>query len=255
MVIQNLKDFAVQKGIELKPQREIADEARDNITKKYGYTGNKIKQNFDILLYETEKETHRLYRKNEQEYGNQVFRAFTDYLVKTGELSDVKQTGAIFGKYFSAFDKFFLSLSQSRKSRAGKSFEDNHNALFKALGYPFDEQKVINGKPDFLMPSLKHYKRNAMDCIIFTSKRTLRERWRQIVTEGTRGLGFYLATIDESISSAQLKEMLNHRIYIVCPETVRRSHYKDVDNVLSFSKFFVDHLDPAIAKWKRNGVI
>ena len=130
-----------------------------------------------------------------------------------------------------------------------------HNSLFKILSYPFDEQVVINGKPDFLMPSAEHYRKNPMDCIIFTAKRTLRERWRQIVTEGTRGLGFYLATIDPKVTGSQLKEMLDHRIYIVCPESIREKHYADKVNVLSFSKFFKDHLDPKMESWKRNGII
>src|SRR3990170_4283733 len=115
----------------------------------------------------------------------------------------------------------------------------------KQLNYPFDEQQVINGKPDFLMPSRRHYDRNLMDCIIFTAKRTLRERWRQIVTEGTRGLGFYLATIDEGISAPQLGEMLNHRIYIVVPENIKRkiASYNAAPNVITYEDFFRQHLD------------
>lgn len=159
------------------------------------------------------------------------------------------------GEYFKLFDTFFLSLAQSRKSRAGRSFEAIHNALFKELSYPFDEQKVINGKPDFIMPSYGHFLENPIDCIIFTAKRTLRERWRQIVTEGTRGLGFYLATIDEGISSNQLTEAHNNRIYIVCPSRIKNQFYKDKVNVLSFTQFFKDHLDPAMERWKRNNVI
>ncbi|PJA40973.1 hypothetical protein CO178_01230 [candidate division WWE3 bacterium CG_4_9_14_3_um_filter_34_6] len=107
----------------------------------------------------------------------------------------------------------------------------------------------------FLMPSEAHYKINPMDCIIFTAKRTIRERWRQIVTEGTRGLGFYLATIDDKVSRNQLEEMLNHRIYLVCPEEIRNLHYKNIPNILSFKEFFKDHLDPAMKRWKRKGII
>jgi hypothetical protein len=135
------------------------------------------------------------------------------------------------------------------------SFESIHNALFKSLSYPFDEQIVINGKPDFLMPSAAHYRVNPMDCVIFTSKRTLRERWRQIVTEGTRGLGFYLATIDDAVTSVQLQEMLRHRIYIVCPERLKNKQYLEAVNVISFRQFFEDHLDPTMTRWRKNGVI
>ncbi|MDO8302248.1 MAG: type II restriction endonuclease [Sedimentisphaerales bacterium] len=91
-----------------------------------------------------------------------------------------------------------------------------------------------------------------MDCIIFTAKRTIRERWRQIVTEGTRGLGFFLATIDTSISDKQLAEMKAHRIYLVVPRDIRMSgKYQEAENVLDFETFFLDHLDPAMARWRR----
>jgi hypothetical protein len=117
------------------------------------------------------------------------------------------------------------------------------------------EQVLINGKPDFIMPSYDHFKENPIDCIIFTAKRTLRERWRQIVTEGTRGLGFFLATIDEDLTSTQLAEMHNNRIYIVCPQSIKDAKYSDKINVLSFTHFYKDFLDPAMERWRRNHVI
>ncbi|MFH1683619.1 MAG: type II restriction endonuclease [Candidatus Margulisiibacteriota bacterium] len=255
MPIENLKDFANGKGFCLKSPVEIIEEARDNVTRRHSYTVTQIKTNFDGLIDETEREAHQVYLKYEKQYGQDVFLAFVNYLVAEGEISSVNGIGEILGRYFKAFDKFFLSIAQSRKSRAGKTFERIHNALFKKLGYPFDEQVVIDGQPDFLMPSADHYNRNPMDCIIFTAKRTLRERWRQIVTEGTRGLGFYLATIDENVSESQLREMLDHRINLVCPQRIKDAQYPDVVNVISFAKFFDDYLDPAMERWRSNGVI
>jgi len=255
MSIQNLKDFADQRGIKLKIQKAIVEEATENIAKKYNYSKDQIKENFDNLLFEIESEAYKVYLKYEKEYGENVLKTFIDHLVKTDKITNLNQVGEVLSRHFNIFDKFFLSLGQSRRTRAGSSFETIHNSLFKVLNYKFDEQKVINGKPDFLMPSLKHYKENPMDCIIFTSKRTLRERWRQVVTEGTRGLGFFLATIDTKVSSPQLSEMLNHRIYLVCPESIKSKYYSDKVNVLSFTQFFKDFLDPSLERWARNKII
>lgn len=255
MNITDLKLFAKDNGIVLPEQKTIAAEAAKVITGKFGHTKEKIKQNFDQLLHETEREIYRVYLKYQKKYGEDVINLFVNSLLKSGELKDLKQTGETLGRYFELLDKFFLSLAQSRKARAGKSFENIHNALFKELDYPFDEQQVINGKPDFIMPSYGHYLENAPDSIIFTAKRTLRERWRQIVTEGTRGLGFFLATIDEKISANQLVEAHKSRIFIVCPEIIKRKHYPTAINVLSFAQFFKDYLDPAMERWKRNNVI
>lgn len=255
MIISDLKLFAESNDIKMVNQSTIASEAADIITKKYKYNLEAIKNNFDKLLYETERETYKVYLKYEKEYGENVFNKFTMELIKNKELKGLDEVGKVLGNYFEVFDKFFLSLAQSRKARAGKSFEAIHNALFKELSYPFDEQRVINGKPDFIMPSYEHYMNNAPDCIIFTAKRTLRERWRQIVTEGTRGLGFFLATIDDNISSNQITEAHNNRIFIVCPEIIRKEKYPKAVNVLSFTQFFKDYLDPALTRWKRNKIV
>ncbi len=255
MDITDLKLFAKDKGVKMPDQKTIAAEAAQIITSRFGYTKEKIKQNFDHFLYETEKETYKVYLKYQKKYGEDVINILIKHLVQKKELKGLRQVGLVLGRHFNLLDKFFLSLSQSRKARAGKSFEAIHNALFKELGYPFDEQRVINGKPDFIMPSYDYYVINPPDCIIFTAKRTLRERWRQIVTEGTRGLGFFLATIDEKISSNQLAEAHKNRIFIVCPETIKKKNYPNATNVLSFARFFKDYLDPALERWKRNNVI
>lgn len=107
------------------------------------------------------------------------------------------------------------------------------------------------------MPGRKHYDTNPMDCIIFTVKTTVRERWRQIVTEGTSGLGFFLATVDKSISENQLAEMLRNRIYIVVSLDLKKSvaHYNTAADVISFEQFFRDQLDPAVKRWKKAKVI
>ncbi|MGB8769827.1 MAG: type II restriction endonuclease [Candidatus Korobacteraceae bacterium] len=163
----------------------------------------------------------------------------------------------VLGENFYALDRFFLGLTQGRRPRAGAAFELVIRRLFVALNYPFSPQPIINGQPDFILPSVEYFRRNPMDAIIFTVKRTLRERWRQIVTEGTRGMGFFLATIDEAITPRDLKDMLASRIYLVVPTRIKavRDDYANAPNVITFENFFVYHLDPAIVRWRAAGVI
>ncbi|OGQ45497.1 MAG: hypothetical protein A3H42_03380 [Deltaproteobacteria bacterium RIFCSPLOWO2_02_FULL_46_8] len=214
-----------------------------------------IKSSFSILVEELQIDAYNLYLKAEEKEGMLAIREHLRGKVRSGATDEEAIEEA--AKMFKELDRFFLSLTQSRRPRAGKAFEVILKTLFKRLEYPFDEQQVINGKPDFLMPNRIYYDRNAMDCIIFTAKRTLRERWRQIVTEGTRGKGFYLATIDESISKIQLHEMKAHRIYLVMPGDIktRIPNYVDEDNVISYEEFFKYHLDPAVVRWRAKGII
>jgi hypothetical protein len=249
-----LETLASIKKIEISRQDLIVKEAKDHVLQHHNYSLEQIKINFDDLVHEIQGKTYSLYLEKEREFGKKVLRLLVEKIKNDGVASFETFEEKI-GDYFNDLDAFYMSLAQSRKSRAGKAFENIIKFLFSSLKYPFDVQQVINGKPDFLLPSRRHYDQQAMDCIIFTAKRTLRERWRQIVTEGTRGLGFYLATVDEKISQNQLDEMNEHRIYLVCPKEIKNNRYANCRNVLTFSRFFEDHLDPAMTRWKKNGII
>jgi hypothetical protein len=77
------------------------------------------------------------------------------------------------------------------------------------------------------------------------------------VTEGTRGLGFFLATIDEGIAARDLEAMLQSRIYVVVPTRIKmlRPDYEAAVNVITFEHFFQFYLDPAMQRWRAAGVI
>tara|TARA_Y100000590_G_scaffold466398_1_gene641639 strand:- start:49067 stop:49264 length:198 start_codon:yes stop_codon:yes gene_type:complete len=56
--------------------------------------------------------------------------------------------------------------------------------LGRHLGFPLDGQVKVDGaKPDFVMPSSEYFDQNPIDCMLLTAKKTLRECWRQVVTE------------------------------------------------------------------------
>ncbi len=152
--------------------------------------------------------------------------------------------------YSGALDAALLSISQGRKARAGSAFENVLGAFFQALGYPFTPQPRIDGNPDFVFPSVDYYKQAAMDCIVFTAKTTLRERWRQITSEGARGGAMYLATLDDSVKSSDIQEMSKQRIYLVVPQRLKFATYSEYPNVISFEEFFSLHLDPALRRWR-----
>ena len=214
-----------------------------------------IKENFSELIERIQADAYAEYLTAEGEAG--AFAIRTTFAPLVGSPGSADALLDLLRVHFGAVDKFFLSLGQGRKPRAGKAFETALKRLFIKLDYPFTAQALIDGQPDFLLPSIEHYKRNAMDCIIFTAKRTLRERWRQIVTEGSRGLGFFLATIDQNVAVSQLTEMLHHRIYLVVPKTLKTGieHYQDAPNVITFEEFFSRHLDPSMKRWQDSRVL
>jgi hypothetical protein len=235
--------------------REIAAKAVTEALRRHGKNPSWIKKNFSRLVEDIQVAAYEAYLKEERKAGTEALcSAFLPLVPKKG---NPKATLRCVAGYFPALDRFFLSLTQGRRPRAGSAFDFLLRELFERLRYPFTSQPVINGQPDFVMPSVDHFMNNPPDAIIFTVKRTLRERWGQIITEGTRGLGFFLATIDEDISGTDLRRILAARITLVVPARVKRSRedYKKAHHVITFEQFFRFHLDPKMKKWRADGVL
>ncbi len=132
------------------------------------------------------------------------------------------------------------------------AFEFIIRELFIRAAVPFAEQIVVDGaKPDFVMPSEIHFRDRPLDCILFTAKRTLRERWRQVVTEANKSYSYFLATLDEKVTDSQIQQASTHKLYLVVPLKLKQENkvYAANYNVLSFEDFFAFHLNPAIQRW------
>ena len=142
--------------------------------------------------------------------------------------------------------RIFLSASQSRKSRAGRSFEIHLATVLEAGSIPFDEQAIIKGRrPDFVLPGLVALKGNKEDvgrALILSAKTTTRERWKQVNLEDYN-CPLFLATLDERISVSVLDQMSEMGIVVVIPESLKTSNitdYKKHDATISFRSFFDD---------------
>jgi len=203
-----------------------------------------VKENFDSLLEDLLDIEYICF----QEYEKVVNSQKVVDILGRNPLS----TNRVLAKFNDLYG-LFLSMAQSRKSRAGISFESHVTFLFKKLGYPHDAQPIVNGKPDFIMPSKEIYLKQPLSCIVFTVKRTLKERWKQVTTEATKGYKFYLGTIDEKISKNQIEEAARFKIFIIVPARLKQinpvyaAHY----NVISFHEFIEDHIVPELKKWEK----
>jgi hypothetical protein len=119
---------------------------------------------------------------------------------------------------------------QRRKARAGRSLEHHVEYLLNGAGVPFARQPRIDGKvmPDLLIPGKAAYEDSKFPTsrlMVVGVKRTCKDRWRQILNEGKRIPVKHLLTIQEAISSEQLKEMKEAKVTLVVP----KSYHKDYD--------------------------
>ncbi len=127
------------------------------------------------------------------------------------------------------FLQFSLSVQNRRKSRAGLALENHLEALFKALDLRFDRGKETENrnKPDFLFPGQAQYRDPSFPAARLTmlgAKSTLKDRWRQVLSEATRIETKHLLTLEPGVSTNQTDEMQAKRLQLVVPAGVQTSY-------------------------------
>lgn len=152
-------------------------------------------------------------------------------------------------KNFSELDAIFLSASQVRKSRAGRSFEIHIARFLMDSRIKFEEQRVVSSRrPDFVLPNTRAISKTSTEnniAMILSAKTTLRERWKQITSEKF-DCPIFLATVDDRVSESVINDMESENIILVVPETLKSAEYaryKNQKHVISFKEFFQDEIE------------
>lgn len=110
-----------------------------------------------------------------------------------------------------------------RKSRAGKSLEHHLSEVFNIwdLSYSAQATTEVKKKPDFIFPNIDTYfsePKGSPRLVFLGAKTTCKDRWRQIVGEAERIPQKHLFTLQQGISSNQLKEMKSEGVSLVVPK-------------------------------------
>ena len=126
-------------------------------------------------------------------------------------------------KNMDSFVQIANSVLNRRKSRAGKSLEHHLSFMFKTFNLRFKDQPKTEGKkqPDFIFPGEEEYHNpsfSSSKLIFLGAKTTCKDRWRQIINEADRIKTKHLFTLQQGISSSQLKEMRSHEVRLVVPK-------------------------------------
>ncbi|MBU43510.1 MAG: restriction endonuclease [Spirochaetaceae bacterium] len=140
-----------------------------------------------------------------------------------------------------------LTILNRRKSRAGYGLELHLAALFESAGVTFASQARTEGnkKPDFLFPSQDAYSNPDFPASRLTFlgvKTTCKDRWRQILSEADRIPEKHLFTLQQGISSAQLREMAEADVQLVIPRPYHRLFPESFRKQLMSLEGFVDYV-------------
>lgn len=173
-----------------------------------------------------------------------------------------KLCGEYAGRVFPYIYKISLSNTNSRRSRAGKTFEAIIYNVYDVLGYSFDSQSKVGRKTfselglgkkvDSILPNITCYEKRRNKTIIGTMKTSLRERWQEVAEEieRTKIPEIHLLTADEEISRSKAQEMANHNIVIVAYDWVANSEsLNSMKNIISFEKYIFEEIPSIISFW------
>lgn len=218
--------------------------------KRCGFTTSQAKADFNSCLRKLlDVEFNEIYKEKERECSVKIIR-------EAGSKGLLKKTSSLASSFkynYDAIRDFFKSISQSRMTRAGGSFENHVKYLFELLKYPFDSQTVLDGKVDYVIPSEAAFRKNRTACVVISIKRTLRERWKQVVGElaSTNAGRIYMMTADEEISASKVDEMKKHNVNLVVWDGLKRKKFKKYYNVSGFSQFIKIDLPSSKKLWEQ----
>jgi len=144
----------------------------------------------------------------------------------------------------------FLTVSQSRKTRGGKDFEYQIQVLLELAQIPHEVQSKRE-RADFILPSVDLLDHDRPRAVLLSAKRTLRERWQEVVDELQRVNcpNTYLATTDEGLSKNVVAEIKRRNIYLVVWDHVAAGKFPDEPTVVGYSRFVADISSHFLPRW------
>ncbi|MFW5887736.1 MAG: type II restriction endonuclease, partial [Bacteriovoracia bacterium] len=201
-LLELFRQFINNLNVDFPPTIQLANGAREIFFNAHKLTQNVVIKKPDVQILNWITTEFELFKAIENDrYGDLIRTPFksVEELIRTANI-----------------------LLNRRKSRAGKSLEHHLSAVFNIWNISYDSQAITeeNKKPDFIFPSIDSYFSEPVGSeklFFLGAKTTCKDRWRQIVGEADRIPGKHLFTLQQGISTNQLKEMKAAGITLVVP--------------------------------------
>jgi hypothetical protein len=153
------------------------------------------------------------------------------------------------GEDVDGFMEFSLSVHNRRKSRAGRALENHLASIFDACDVAYSRGEITEGKsrPDFVFPGIDEYRDvsfPAARLFMLGAKSSLKDRWRQVLTEADRIGTKHLFTLEPAISEDQTDEMKSRALRLVVPRRLHASFTADQQRWLVDLRGFIGLVNP-----------
>jgi EcoRII C terminal len=246
----------------------------------------KGQNNISEAIYTLRNDAYRLFLQEEAKFNVQIVEyigtnlhtpkrilnsIIENNLTQGHKLSEIKDAVIhICGQYAGRIMPYIYiicqSNTQSRRARAGETFEQIIYKLYEIFNYPYDSQKKIGAKifqdkglgkkVDSVLPSIGAFETRRDKVIVGTMKTTLRERWQEVVEEieRTKIPKIYLLTADDDIAMNKTLEMGKHNIVLVVYKAIKnKPELRPLRNIISFETYFLDEVPNELSYWKQGG--
>jgi hypothetical protein len=183
-----------------------------------------VLNNFGNFLGKLESEAWEIYKKHE----DMAFKKLMT-LVKEEKYSSLDNQ---FENLVTATRKLEFTAGQMRKARGGASFQKIVQKLLNLAGVPCEtptkEIKTLLKRIDLVSPSADIALKTPDKAIFLAVKRTLRERWKQVVPEQMKGARLYIVTINGECPESKAQEINEAGLIAYVPEKLKsQKHLSD----------------------------
>jgi len=158
---------------------------------------------------------------------------------------------SLFKRWYPYLREMFLSVAQSRKARGGSDFQLQFAHLLTLMEIPY-EMVESTFRVDFFIPDKATFDKNRTTAMIVSVKRTLRERWREVVEElyNTRAPNVFLLTADEDFSEAVVDRISDYNIHLLVWDEIKKERFGDKGLVLSLTDWGRNILPAFEKRWR-----
>lgn len=132
------------------------------------------------------------------------------------------------------------SLSNQRRKRAGVAMEGIMGAILRRCDIEFQPGLPRTGRADFICPSLKVFDTYSEYSVILECKRTLRERWKEVLDELAKSHLVWLVTLDRGLTRGTVESIGDSNITLYARQSVFERLPKDPKHLRSIRTLLTD---------------
>lgn len=198
-----------------------------------------IEAEFSRVVTTVFYKAYETYKRHENECREMIPREVLER--ESGEAFSREDVVRICGQVVDRMVEAEMSFKQSRSSRAGKSFEIIIRDLLAMIGISSEsvtaQYKKQMSMIDLVVPDIRTALEEPDRAFFLSLKTSLRERWKQVVTEQKPGQRTYLLTLlqKETLSNDNARSITKKGIVLCVPDKAKDDRFPDNPGIRGLS--------------------